>query len=48
LGLTIARSLVAAHGGTIAARVRPEGGTIIELMLPRESVGAGFEPLKSD
>lgn len=34
LGLTIARSLVAAHGGTIVARVRPEGGTVVELSLP--------------
>lgn len=33
LGLTIARSLVSAHGGTIAARARPQGGTIIELTL---------------
>jgi signal transduction histidine kinase len=34
LGLTIARSLVAAHGGAIAARARAEGGTIVELTLP--------------
>jgi signal transduction histidine kinase len=34
LGLTIARSLVVAHGGTIAARARPEGGTVIEFALP--------------
>jgi signal transduction histidine kinase len=34
LGLTIARSLVAAHDGTIAARTRPEGGTTIEIRLP--------------
>jgi signal transduction histidine kinase len=39
LGLAIARSLVAAHGGTIAARARLEGGTIVEVMLPTESVG---------
>jgi signal transduction histidine kinase len=38
LGLAIARSLVAAHGGTIAARARLEGGTIVEVMLPTESV----------
>jgi len=37
LGLTIARNLVAAHGGTIAARARPEGGTIVEFTLPRLS-----------
>ena len=40
LGLAIARSLVAAHGGTIAARARLEGGTIVEVMLPTESVGS--------
>jgi signal transduction histidine kinase len=34
LGLTIARSLVVAHGGTIVARVRSEGGTVVELTLP--------------
>ena len=34
LGLTIARTLVAAHGGTIGARARPDGGTVVELMLP--------------
>jgi signal transduction histidine kinase len=39
LGLAIARSLVAAHGGTIAARARLGGGTIVEVMLPTESVG---------
>jgi signal transduction histidine kinase len=40
LGLTIARNLVTAHGGTIVARPRPGGGTIVELTLPKESVGA--------
>jgi len=35
LGLTIARNLIAAHGGTIAARARPEGRTIVEFTLPR-------------
>jgi signal transduction histidine kinase len=34
LGLAIARDLVLAHGGTIAARVPPEGGTRIEIELP--------------
>jgi signal transduction histidine kinase len=34
LGLTIARNLIAAHGGTIEARARPEGGTIVEFSLP--------------
>ncbi|SHF76008.1 Signal transduction histidine kinase [Jatrophihabitans endophyticus] len=30
LGLTIARSVVAAHGGTIAARANPDGGLTVE------------------
>lgn len=34
LGLTIAHSLIAAHGGAIGARSRPQGGTIIEFTLP--------------
>jgi signal transduction histidine kinase len=34
LGLTIARSLVSAHGGTIGARARPGGGTVVDVMLP--------------
>jgi signal transduction histidine kinase len=37
LGLTIARNLVAAHGGAIAAHARAEGGTIVEFTLPRLS-----------
>jgi signal transduction histidine kinase len=35
LGLTIARNLIAAHGGTIAARARAGGGTSVEFKLPR-------------
>ncbi|TSD45592.1 HAMP domain-containing histidine kinase [Rhodococcus sp. KBS0724] len=34
LGLTIARSLARAHGGTLTARPNPLGGTILELVLP--------------
>jgi signal transduction histidine kinase len=34
LGLTIAKNLVAAHGGEIRAERRPGGGTIITLKLP--------------
>jgi signal transduction histidine kinase len=48
LGLTIARSLVAAHGGTIAARPRGQGGTIIELTLATTTspaAGGGHDPL---
>lgn len=34
LGLALARSVVTAHGGTIAAANRPEGGLSIEIVLP--------------
>jgi signal transduction histidine kinase len=34
LGLTIARDLVAAHGGTIAAASQPGRGTTITIRLP--------------
>jgi signal transduction histidine kinase len=34
LGLTIARSIVAAHGGTITAHARPDGGLLVEAQLP--------------
>jgi len=35
LGLTIARSLIAAHGGTIAVRASADGGTIVEFTIPK-------------
>ena len=35
LGLAIARAIVEGYGGTIAARNRPEGGTRLEICLPR-------------
>jgi signal transduction histidine kinase len=35
LGLTIARNLVAAHGGTIDAQSPTDGGTVVEFTLPR-------------
>jgi signal transduction histidine kinase len=35
LGLAIAKSLVEAHGGTIAAESRPGIGTTVRLLLPR-------------
>jgi signal transduction histidine kinase len=34
LGLAIARNLVAAHGGEISARNRPEGGAVFTITLP--------------
>ncbi|MDJ0663361.1 MAG: HAMP domain-containing sensor histidine kinase [Acidimicrobiia bacterium] len=34
LGLAIARALVLAHGGTITAANRPEGGAVFEVSLP--------------
>jgi len=34
LGLAIARNLVAAHGGEISARNRPEGGAVFAFTLP--------------
>jgi signal transduction histidine kinase len=34
LGLTIARSIVAAHGGAIDARANPDGGLTVEVRLP--------------
>jgi signal transduction histidine kinase len=35
LGLTIARSIAAAHGGTLTLRNRQEGGLDAVLILPR-------------
>jgi signal transduction histidine kinase len=37
LGLSIVRSVVAAHGGRIAARPRLGGGLVVEVFLPRTS-----------
>jgi signal transduction histidine kinase len=34
LGLTIARRIIAAHGGSVRATNRPEGGLEIEVELP--------------
>jgi two-component system, OmpR family, sensor histidine kinase BaeS len=39
LGLTIARSLVTAHGGSIRASSPPVGGTTINLTLPKDDSG---------
>ena len=37
LGLSIVRSITAAHGGTVRARPRPGGGLIVEIDLPPAS-----------
>jgi signal transduction histidine kinase len=37
LGLTIARGIVIAHGGDIAASSRPGRGTVVDFTLPRLS-----------
>jgi signal transduction histidine kinase len=34
LGLSIAKSLVEAHGGTIGAANAPGGGTVVSIVLP--------------
>jgi signal transduction histidine kinase len=34
LGLSIVRSIAAAHEGTVRARPRPDGGLIIEIAFP--------------
>jgi signal transduction histidine kinase len=38
LGLSIVRSVAAAHGGRVAARPRPGGGLVVEVFLPRAPV----------
>jgi signal transduction histidine kinase len=40
LGLTIARSIVTAHGGTIAAEARPSGGLHVSVALPEATPAA--------
>ena len=40
LGLTISRSIVAAHGGSIRAENNPDGGATFRCLLPVASVGA--------
>jgi signal transduction histidine kinase len=39
LGLSIARSVVQAHGGELALRARPAGGLMAEVRLPRAQTG---------
>jgi signal transduction histidine kinase len=42
LGLSIVRSIAAAHSGTARARTRPGGGLIVEIDLPSASSAAGY------
>jgi two-component system OmpR family sensor kinase len=44
LGLAFARSVVAAHGGTIVAMNQPEGGLAIEISLPLAAPDAADAP----
>lgn len=43
LGLAIARRAIEAHGGTITARNRPEGGLLVEIRLPLAAEGTSGE-----
>lgn len=36
LGLTIAKSIIELHGGSLTAINRPEGGAVFEILLPRQ------------
>jgi two-component system sensor histidine kinase KdpD len=47
LGLAVARGLVEAHGGTIRAENRPDGGSRFVVTLPVSPVGAPPEPAGS-
>jgi two-component system sensor histidine kinase CiaH len=44
LGLSIAKWIVDCHGGTITAQRRKEGGTIIEVILPKEHKQKNLKP----
>ena len=43
LGLAICRGIVEAHGGTVAASNRPDGGAVIEFAIPREGNPPDFD-----
>ncbi len=40
LGLTLAHSIVASHGGRISVSARPQGGTAVRLSLPMTAIGS--------
>jgi len=44
LGLAICRGIVAAHGGTIRAANRPDGGAVFTLTLPLDAASPDIEP----
>ncbi len=44
LGLSIAKWITDCHGGTITAQRRKEGGTIIEVQLPKENRNKNMKP----
>ena len=47
LGLTIARQVIAAHGGTISLANRPAGGLTVTVRLPRTGAGAASTEAKA-
>ena len=47
LGLAIVRSVVAAHGGTVAASALPEGGLSVVVRLPSAPTTDTFDPSRS-
>jgi two-component system sensor kinase FixL len=48
IGLSVARSIVEAHGGQIAAENNPDGGACIRFMLPIERVSSAEQGLRAD
>ena len=44
LGLSIVREIVRAHGGTVAARNRPDGGAVFTVRLPADSADSQGPP----